>query len=86
MQGELLFRNLQIHYFVLYFKSQVKNILDQQVQEESDSSEKPSQESKQNADVPVPEPTREEVITATMRELEKIKNSTLGAAYVDSSK
>lgn len=72
--------------FVLYFKSQVKNILDKQVQEESDPSEKPPQESKQNADVPAPEPTREEVITATMRELEKIKNSTLGAAYVDSSK
>ena len=49
-----------------FFQNQVKNILDQQAQEESSEEH-----------VTMHEPTREEVVMATMKELQKIQSSTL---------
>jgi len=80
----LLQRNERQFYDNLLY--QVRNILDQQVQDGSESSEVPSQENEEKAHVSMHEPTREEVVMATIRQLEKIKESTLGAGNMEASK
>ena len=64
-----------------FFQNQVKNILDQQAQEES--SEEHSQKDEQKKHVTLHEPTREEVVMATMKELQKIQSSTLETGNVE---
>lgn len=56
------------------FQNQVKTILDQQAEDDSHS-DKGSEKSVKNEPVTVHEPTREEVVAATMKELQKIQTS-----------
>ena len=57
-----------------YFQNQVKTILDQQAEDESHS-DKESEKSVEKERVTVHEPTRKEVVAATMKELQKIQTS-----------
>ena len=59
---------------VCHFQNQVKTILDQQAEDESHL-DKESEKSVEKERVTAHEPTREEVVAATMKELQKIQTS-----------
>ena len=69
---------------VCNFQNQVKTILDQQAESESHS-DKESEKSVAKERVTVHEPTREEVVAATMKELQKIQSSHVETGDMDNA-
>lgn len=67
-------------------QNQVKHILNHQDQSKSNTWEQSPQETERLEHSNKPEPTREEVIEATMKELDKMKCLTLGNEEMQSSK
>ena len=67
-------------------QNQVKHILNHQDQDKSHTWEQSPKETERLEHSNKPEPTREEVIEATMKELDKMKRLTLGNEEMQSSK
>lgn len=72
--------------FFFPLQNQVKHILNHQDQDKSHTWEQSPQETERLEHSNKPEPTREEVIEATMKELDKMKCLTLGNEGMQSSK
>lgn len=76
-----------IHFQSFFsLQNQVKHILSHQDQDKSDTLEQSPQVIERLENSNKPEPTREEVIEATMKELDKMEHLTLGNEEMQSSK
>ena len=87
-KGIFFASDLCIHSVLnLFFsaQNQVKHILNHQDQDKSHTWEQSPKET-ERLHLKKPEPTREEVIEATMKELDKMKRLTLGNEEMQSSK